>query len=117
MHLPKEPGKYPERIFVREGRKITPVLVSDVVWIEAQEDYSLIHTSRDAHLCTMSLSILEERLNPSHFMRVHRSSIIASNAIDHLAGDGEGAYVVLLKGGSRVKVGRSYASKIRQIVW
>jgi two-component system, LytTR family, response regulator len=113
----KEPGKYPERIFVRVGRKITPIQVHDILWIEAEADYSRIHASGNAHLCNLSLNALEERLNPSHFMRVHRSHIVACNAIQHLAGDGEGGFVAVLKDGSKVRVGRTYASRIRQIVW
>jgi DNA-binding LytR/AlgR family response regulator len=50
-------------------------------------------------------------------MRVHRSHIVACNSIEHLSGDGEGGFVAVLKDGSKVKVGRTYAPKIRQIVW
>jgi two-component system LytT family response regulator len=117
MQQSKEPGEFPERIFVRVGRKITPVQVRDILWIEAEEDYSLIHASSGAHLCNLSLNALEERLNPSHFMRVHRSHIVACNSIEHLSGDGEGGFVAVLKDGAKVRVGRTYASKIRQIVW
>jgi two-component system LytT family response regulator len=117
MQQSKEPGEFPERIFVRVGRKIAPVQVRDILWIEAQEDYSLIHASSGAHLCNLSLNALEERLNPSHFMRVHRSHIVACNSIEHLSGDGEGGFVAVMKDGSTVRVGRTYASRIRQIVW
>ena len=117
LHHAKEPGEYPERIFIRIGKKIAPIQVRDILWIEAEEDYSMLHTSGGAHLCNLSLNALEERLNPSQFMRVHRSSIVACNSIEHLSGDGEGGFVAVLKDGSRVKVGRTYAPKIRQIVW
>jgi two-component system, LytTR family, response regulator len=113
----REPGEYPERIFVRIGKKITPVRVRDIFWIEAEQDYSLLHTADDPHLCNLSLNALEKRLDPSQFMRVHRSHIVACNSIEHLSGDGEGGYVAVLKDGSKVRVGRSYAPKIRQIVW
>ena len=113
----REPGEYPERIFVRIGRKITPVQVRDILWIEAEQNYSLLHTPDDAHLCNLSLNVLEKRLNPSQFMRVHRSHIVACNSIEHLSSDGEGGFVAVLKDGSKVRVGRSYAPRIRQIVW
>jgi two-component system, LytTR family, response regulator len=113
----RDPGEYPARIFVRVGKKITPVQVCDILWIEAEQDYSLLRTANDTHLCNLSLNALERRLNPSQFMRVHRSHIVACNAIEHLAGDGEGGFVAVLKGGLRVKVGRTYAPRIRRIVW
>jgi two-component system, LytTR family, response regulator len=113
----REPGEYPERIFVRVGKKITPVQVRDILWVEAEQDYSLLHTANDAHLCNLSLNALEKRLHPSQFMRVHRSHIVACNSIEHLSGDGEGGFVAVLKDGSKVRVGRTYAPRIRQIVW
>jgi two-component system, LytTR family, response regulator len=113
----REPGAHPERIFVRTGRKIMPVRVADIIWIEAQKDYSLLHTASGAHLCNLSMNALEGRLDAAMFMRVHRSHIVARNAIDHLSSDGEGGYVATLKGGQNVRVGRSYAPRIREVVW
>ncbi len=113
----KEPEKFPRRIFVRLGRKIISIQMSDIVLIEANGDYSNLHTSSDVHLCNLSLRSLEERLDPSIFLRVHRSTIIAGNSIESLASDGEGGYNVLLKNKSRVKVSRTYAGKIRELIW
>lgn len=113
----REPGLHPERIFVRTGRKILPVRVADIVWIDAQKDYTLLHTSSDTHLCNLSMNALEGRLDPAMFMRVHRSHIVACNAIDHLSSDGEGGYVAYLKGGEKVRIGRTYAPRIRDVVW
>ncbi|HUI29640.1 MAG TPA: LytTR family DNA-binding domain-containing protein [Candidatus Acidoferrales bacterium] len=108
---------YPACIFVRVGRKIVSVQLSDIAWIEADGDYSQLHTAGGTHLCNLSLNALERRLDRSRFLRVHRSYIIASNSIEHLAGDGEGGYIALLKDKSRVKISRTYAAKIRQYIW
>jgi hypothetical protein len=43
--------------------------------------------------------------------------MIASNAIDHLTGDGEGGFVAVLKDNSKVKISRTYAAKIRDGIW
>ena len=117
MQQMRTPGSYPERIFVRAGRKIAPVLVRDILWIEAEDDYARIHAAGASHLCTLGLRELEERLDPGHFMRVHRSHIVALPAIAHLSSDGEGGYIAVMKDGAKVRVGRTYASKIRQFVW
>jgi two-component system LytT family response regulator len=113
----REPEGSPERIFVRLGRKIVPVQVSEIVWIEADGDYARLHTRSGVHVCSLSLNALEERLDSSRFLRVHRSSMIASNAIDHLTGDGEGGFVAVLKDNSKVKISRTYAAKIRDGIW
>ncbi len=113
----KEPGEFPKRIFVRLGRKIISIQMSDIILIESNGDYSNLHTSSGVHLCNVSLRSLEERLDPSGFLRVHRSTIIACNSIESLASDGEGGYNAILKNKSRVKVSRTYAGKIRELIW
>ena len=113
----RDPEGYPQRIFIRAGKKIISVQVSDIDWIEADGDYTLLHTNNDHHLCNLSLNTLEDRLDPSLFLRVHRSYILASKSIDHLTGDGEGGFVAMMKDKSRVKVSRTYANKFRTIIW
>lgn len=113
----KETKGYPQHIFVRIGRKIKSIQVNDIVWIESDGDYTSLHTNSGIHLCNLSLNTLEDRLDPSCFLRIHRSYIIASNSIENLASDGEGGFVAILKDKSKVKVSRTYAAKIRHIIW
>lgn len=100
------------RLYVRQGDKITPVALDDVTWIEAAGDYSKLHTGDDTFLCGLGIGALAERLD-DRFLRVHRSCIVALDAIDHLRSDGSGGYVAHLTGGADVRVSRSYADQIR----
>ena len=113
----KEPEDNLKRIFVRVGRKIISVQLHDILWIEADGDYTQLHTNSGTHLCNLSLNALEQRLDSNQFLRVHRSFIIASNSIEHLRGDGEGGFVAFLKDKSKVKVSRSNAVKLRKNIW
>jgi two-component system LytT family response regulator len=117
LQLSKETEGYPTRIFVRVGRKIVSVQVGDIVWIEAEGDYTRLHANNGTHLCNLAMNTLEEKLNPSGFLRVHRSYMIAKDSIEHLAGDGEGGFIAVLKNKTRVKVSRTYAAKIRDVIW
>ena len=104
----------PERLYVRHGDKIIPVNPEDIRWIEAAGDYSELHTGAKTYLSSMGIGDLEERLDPSRFMRVHRSHILAFPALDHLYSDGSGGYKAVLDDGTKVRVSRSYASDIRE---
>ena len=106
-----------DSIFVRSGRKILPVRTSDILWIESEGDYSNLHTASTSHLCNLSISELERRLDPSQFSRVHRSFIVQTSAIRQLSSDGEGGFTASLSGGVNVHVSRSYAAKIRHLIW
>jgi two-component system LytT family response regulator len=113
----EKPEAYPKRIFVRVGRKIVSIHLNDILWIEADGDYTQLHTNSGTHLCNLSMNALEQRLDSDQFLRVHRSFIIAANSIDQLRGDGEGGFVALLKDKSTVKVSRIYAAKLRKSIW
>jgi len=111
------PDEFLKRIFVRVGRKIVSIQLDDIVWIEAEGDYTQLHTNGGAHLCNLSMHAFEQRLDSGRFLRVHRSFIVAANAIDQLRGDGEGGFVALLKDKSTVKVSRTYAAKLKKNIW
>lgn len=104
------------RIFVRVGRKIVPVDLDEVLWIEAEGDYSVLHTEDDQYTCSTGIGELEKKLDGSRFVRIHRSSMVAVEAIDHLTSDGSGGYIARLSDGSRIRVSRSYADQIRDLI-
>ena len=105
-----------EQLFVREGDKIVPVRVDDILWVEAAGDYSKLYTENRSYLCSLGIGALEARLDPVRFARVHRSALIALSALEHLLSDGEGGYVATLRNRAQVRVSRSYAPKIRDAI-
>lgn len=113
----REVSLHPSRIFVRIGKKIQTVQLDDVLWIEADGDYSKLHTQHSTYLCSMHMSALEERLDPACFTRVHRSSIVANAAVSHFTSDGEGGFILTLKNNIKVRVSRTYAAKIKPLIW
>lgn len=113
----REPPTSPDRIFIRVGKKIVAVHTCDIFWIEADGDYAKLHTSNGTYLCNLSLNALEERLDSSRFIRVHRSSIIARDAVEHLVSDGEGGFLATLKNRKDIRVSRTYAGKVKSLIW
>lgn len=103
----------PKRLYVRHGNRIIPVDPTEVHWIEAAGDYSKLHTDEKTYLSSMGIGKLEKRLDAHRFGRIHRSTIVAFPAIDHLQSDGSGGYTVVLQDGTTLRVSRSYAPKIR----
>ncbi len=103
----------PDRLYVRHGEKILPVQTSAIQWVEAAGDYSEIHTADGTYLSSAGLGALNEHLSGDRFLRIHRSHLIALDAVDHLRSDGSGGYHVRLDDGTRLRVSRTYASEIR----
>lgn len=107
---------YTPHLFVRLADRIVPIQIADIVWVEAAGDYSRLHTADTTHLCNLGIGALEQRLDPTLFVRIHRSTLIALRAIAHIVSDGEGGYMVTLQDHTKVRVSRSYAPKVRALI-
>ncbi|OLY90902.1 two component transcriptional regulator, LytTR family [Cnuella takakiae] len=107
---------YPERILVEQGNKWITLPVVEIYWLEAEGDYTKIHTAKQSFLSSKGISELETRLNPQQFQRVHRSAIIALNAIREIHREPTGPQVVL-QNGITVKVSRSYTDALRRLIY
>ncbi|HYR29073.1 MAG TPA: LytTR family DNA-binding domain-containing protein, partial [Thermoanaerobaculia bacterium] len=68
--------RHPKRILVRVRDKIVVVRTADIDWIEAADYYASIHAGGNTYLLRETLNDLEGRLDPEHFLRVHRSAIV-----------------------------------------
>ena len=108
---------FTDRIFVRSRGKIIPIRCEDIIWLEAEGDYSTIHTANKSLLCGKRLGELESLLDPEQFMRVHRSSIIAIEKLQELDSDAYGGFTAKMDNEDRVKISRSYADRIKDYIW
>jgi len=90
-----------EVVPVTVGSSVRFVRRRDVRWVHAQGDYSRLHTDDGAaHLVRVPISELDERWSSRGFVRVHRSYLVATAAIDEAR----------LTGAEPVVVARSTAS-------
>jgi two-component system, LytTR family, response regulator len=105
---------YPEKVLVESGSRMISLSVNDIYRIEADGDYTRLHTAQKFYLSTYGISILEQKLNPAIFIRIHRSAIININLIKEVYKDSNGYYAVLQNGATQ-KIGRSYTEVIKKL--
>ena len=74
-----------DRIFVRYKEKMIKIMISDILFIEADRNYSRIYTSNLEYLLSVTLKLIEDRLAQNYFIRIHRSYIINLQHIDEVA--------------------------------
>lgn len=89
--------------------------VAEIDWISADDYYSCLHLSATDHLLRESLSSLETRLDPSSFVRVHRSAIIQLDRVRQLRATLHGDEVVL-RNGSHVPVSRRKRAVLKDLL-
>ncbi len=105
---------YLERFAVETRGQVRVVPVSKVLYITASGPYAEIHTAERTHLIREQMQILEERLDPDKFFRVHRSAIVRFELIEGLTRNASGDYTVQLKGGLTLKVSRTWPDELEQ---
>jgi two-component system LytT family response regulator len=109
--LPND-AQHPPRLLVEQGHRMVALPLEKIVWIEADGDYTRLHTTERAHLSPLSMQELEKRLPADRFVRIHRSAIIG---IAHLVGTerNEAGLHALLSNGLRHKVSRTYQEVLK----
>jgi DNA-binding LytR/AlgR family response regulator len=71
-------------IFVKTEYKMLRVDLEDILYVEGLKDYVLIHTRQKKIITLLSLNKMVEKLPSTHFLRVHRSFIVAVNKMDSI---------------------------------
>lgn len=107
---------YPEKIAIKDRGETTLVPAKDIAWVEAAGDYMCIHANDQVHVLRSTMKELVKKLNPNEFQRVHRSTIVNINQIEKVCSHINGEYFLILKGGARLKMSRSYRDKIKHII-
>jgi two-component system, LytTR family, response regulator len=103
---------YLTRFTIRTGSHIHVVPADDTEWIGAAGDYAELHVRGRTHLIRETLSALEQRLDPSKFMRIHRSCIVRLDCISELKSIDNREYIVKLSDGSAHRSSRTYGDRL-----
>ena len=74
-----------DRIFVKHKEKMVKIFISDILYIEADRNYSHIFTKNKEYMLTITLKVIEDKMPTQHFLRVHRSYIINLSQVDEVA--------------------------------
>lgn len=108
---------YLSRLFVRLGTRIVPVDVGRILLVNARRDCVAVVTEVEEHILSTSLTGFLQHLNPSHFVRVHRSHAVNVHHIIEVRPTSNGRMEIEMPGGVVVPVSRGYAAAIRRMVY
>lgn len=97
----------PQRFLAKNGSASSVISVNDIVWIQAADYYVCLHAGGKRHLLRESIRALEERLDASKFIRLHRSAIVNIDHVREIHRDGRMEGWVLLSTGDRVRLNKS----------
>ena len=103
-----------DRLVIKSGGATRFIRVTEIDWIEAAGVYVNLHLGSKELLYRAALTELAERLDPARFIRVHRSTIVNIESILQLEPISHGEFDVVLKGGARTRISRTYRSQLEE---
>lgn len=102
----------PIRFAIKRGNSVVLVPVAEVEWIEGVGDYAGLHTGDRTHLLREPLHRLEQRLDPSEFVRIHRSIIVRVDRIRAFRPLANRDGLIRLANGTELRVSRTYRDRL-----
>lgn len=106
---------YRERFAVKSRDRILVVPVGEIEYVQAAGNYVEFHVGREVYLSRASIASTESMLNPSDFMRIHRSTIVNLSFIDEITPRDTGDFTVRLKAGQTLTLSRNYRSHLNRL--
>ena len=96
-----------ERIAVKNGQKIEVIPVHEIICIQAEGDYVMIHSQKGKFLKEQTMKSLEAGLPQDKFVRIHRSNIVNVDFIAQIELYDKQNQLLKLKNNLQVKVSQS----------
>ena len=121
---PREVSDWIAEFWVPHRSELLRIAADDVTRIDAERDYVRLHLAGSqagtqvgarSYLLLQTIAGLEARLDPTKFIRVHRSVILRRDRIVGLRHDGLGVWSVELAGEAPVRIGRTYLGKVKAL--
>lgn len=96
------------RLMIRDRQRIRSVPVDDVDFFVAEGNYIRLHVGDQSYLVRMTLARLEQHLDASKFVRIHRSTIVNLDRVTEIQPWSAGDYMAVLRDQRTLKVSRHY---------
>ncbi|HET8573782.1 MAG TPA: LytTR family transcriptional regulator DNA-binding domain-containing protein [Edaphocola sp.] len=105
-----------QRIVVKENNNIKIIPLTDVLYIEAADDYAKVTTAEKYYLKHQRMIQFEQQLPDQQFVRVHRSYIVNLQHIQKVELYEKEQFCVILRNGAKVPVSRSGYAKLKDVL-
>lgn len=101
----------------QDGRTIL-IPYDQIIFVEAFEDYSYVHTANQKFLSSYRLKNLEDRLGPHRFFRVHRKYLVNLDMVTEIASMPGSNFMLRTAGRTRIElpISRRRIAELKKII-
>jgi two-component system, LytTR family, response regulator len=105
-----------ERVLIRDGAQVHVLPVERIDYIEAQDDYVCFKVEGHSHLKDQTLGKLETELDPSRFVRIHRSYILNLERIARVELYAKDSRIAILRDGTKLPISRAGYARLSELL-
>ncbi len=92
--------------FIKCDYKYEKVNYRDILYVEAMQNYCILHTAERKMITYITLSRLESQLPPDRFLKVHKSFLVSVEKVQSIDGN------EIRIGNARIPISRSLKDKV-----
>jgi two-component system LytT family response regulator len=104
------------RVLIRDGSQVHVLAVDRIDYVEAQDDYVSFHAEGKQYLKDQTLGSVESSLDPTRFVRVHRSYLLNVDRIARVELYAKDSRVAILRDGKRLPVSRAGYARLAKLL-
>jgi two-component system LytT family response regulator len=112
----RPPAQFLERVVIKDGTRVHIIPVPKLDYVEAQDDYVSLHSAGKAYLKQQTISSLEASLDPSRFIRIHRSYIVNLERVVKMEPYTKESRVAVLADGTQLPVSRAGYARLSELL-
>ncbi len=107
-----------EKLAITHEGKTLLLPYDEIVFVEAYEDYTYVHTAEQKYLTSYRLKILEGKLKPHRFFRVHRKYLVNLNMVTEIASLPGAGFMLRTAGRTRIElpISRRRIGELKQVL-
>lgn len=117
-HSKRYSGVEIEKLAITMDGRTFLVPYDQIVFVEAYEDYSYVHTASQKFLTSYRMKLLEDRLRSHRFFRVHRKYLVNLDMVTEIASLPGSNFMLRTAGRTRIElpISRRRIAELKQIL-
>lgn len=108
--------QYLKKLTIKKKGKIRFVPVEEIIWIESSGSFCKLHLADRMEISNFSIKELEQKLDPAHHIRIHKSHMISIQHIESIESYFHGEYIVTMSDESQLKLSRGYKGMVERLM-
>lgn len=112
----RPPGKMLERVLIRQEGRVHVLPVERIDFVEAQDDYLEFAVAGKRYRKQQTMTDLESQLDPTRFVRIHRSFIVNIERLARIDLYGKDSWLAILSDGTKLPMSRTGNTRLKALI-